>query len=228
MKLFFALSLIFPAVLFANASSPAKAKVKVAYFGRVSDEEFNQNLKPLFNEVAKCKDCEIVNWTPYDKNKRYDDSKILEKVKQLDESYRIVFFDWNDRHTAHPEELLEYLQTLRGRQQMLVASAGVPPEDQKTCPLNLTLFGKVDEAIVIGELLPRDVLWPKCFYGPEMLTAVRPPREHVGKGYGPLIFTARFAGHFHKRSPEEWTQFFRMKKSKSRKLWPELEDFFPR
>lgn len=216
------LLLLFPGTLLA-----AQGKVSVAYFGRLSDEEFSQKIKPVFSEIAQCKDCEIVNYTPYDKENKYDETKLLEKMATLDEKTQIVFFDWN-KPTVESEALIEKLQGLRAKRQMIVAAAGTPPADEKTCPLNMTLFGKVDDAIIVGELIQKDILWPKCYFGPEMLTAVRPPKEYVGKGVGPLIFTAKFASHYNRRSPEEWTQFFRTKKSKSRKIWPEMEDFFPR
>ncbi len=227
MKYILSLFLLFPGFLSASQGD-TKPKVTVAYFGRISDDEFNNKLKPIFTEISQCKDCEIVNWTPYDKDNKYDEAKLLEKLAALDEKTQIVFFDWNDKTSSISEALIEKLQILRSRRQMVVASAGAPSTDEKTCPLNMTLFGKVDEAIIIGELIQKDILWPKCYFGPEMLTAVRPPKEYMGQGVGPLIFTAKFASHYNRRSPEEWTQFFRTKKSKSRKIWPEMEDFFPR
>jgi hypothetical protein len=226
MKLIFALFVLYSGSLFANPAPTPKPKVTVAYFGRLSDEEFNMKIKPVFADF--CKDCEIVNSTPYDKDKKVDDSKLAETVNQLGENIQIVFFDWNDKSTAQPEALVEGLQKLKSRRQMLVASAGAPTGDGPTCPLGQTVFGKVEDAIIVGELMQRDILWPKCFYGPEMLTAVRPPKDLMGKGVGPLIFTAKFAAQYNKRTPDEWTQFFRSKKSKSRKIWPELEEFFPR
>jgi hypothetical protein len=222
MKYILSVLLMIPGILLA-----AQGKVSVAYFGRISDEEFNQKLKPIFREMAQCKDCEIVNWTPYDKENKYDETKLLEKITALDEKTQIIFFDWN-KPTVESAALIEKLQSFRARRQMVVAAAGAPQADEKTCPLKMTLFGKVDDAVIVGELIQKDILWPKCYFGPEMLTAVRPPREYIGKGVGPLIFTAKFAGHYHRRSPEEWALFFRTKKSKSRKLWPEMEDFFPR
>jgi hypothetical protein len=205
-----------------------KNKIRVAYFGRVSEQDFNEKIKPVFNETAQCKNCEIVNWTPYDSNQHYDDSKLMDKVLQIENNAQIVFFDWNDKSTSRSEALINELQKLRGRQQFLVASAGIPNTDDRTCPLNQTLFGKVEDAIIVGELIQRDILWPRCFFGPEMLTAVRPPREYMGKGVGSLIFVAKFAGHFTKRKPDEWIGYLRGKKAKSRRIWPEIEEFFPR
>jgi hypothetical protein len=226
MKLILSVFLLFPGVLYA--STGLTKKVTVAYFGRISDAEFNEKLKPVFVETAQCKDCEIVNWTPYDLENKYDQKKLGEKIDQLDSTSQIVFFDWNVKPTDLDETLIEKLRAFRAKQQVIVASAGAPAPDGKTCPLNMTLFGKVDDAIIVGELIQRDILWPKCYFGPEMLTAVRPPKDLIGKGLGPLIFTAKFAANYNRRSSEEWTQYFRTKKAKSKKIWPELEDFFPR
>ena len=59
-------------------------KIMVAYFGKVTDQEFIEKIKPVFSENSQCKTCEIVNWTPYDGNLKYDESKLVDKVAQLD------------------------------------------------------------------------------------------------------------------------------------------------
>ena len=214
--------------VFAADEKVDDGKIMVAYFGKVTDQEFNEKIKLVFQESSNCKSCEIVNWTPYDSSQKYDESKILEKVQALDGKAQIVFFDWNDRTNSKTDLLIPELQKLKNRGQILVASAGVPNTVDKSCPLYQTLFGKIDDTIIVGELIQNDILWPKCFFGPEMLTAVRPPRDQTGKGIGPLIFVARFAGHFHKRKPEDWPSYLKGKKAKSKRIWPEIEEFFPR
>ena len=230
-KIICAFALLLQSQVFAADATEVVAtenKITVIYFGRGTDQEFNEKIKTVFNENSQCKACEIINFTPYDANQKYDESKLMDKVAQLEHSGQIIFFDWNDKSNPKLENLIPELQKLKSRGQILVASAGVPYSADKSCPLYQTLFGKVDDAIIVGELIQNDILWPKCFFGPEMLTAIRPPREHTGKGIGPLIFVARFAGRFNKRKPEEWPVYLKSKKAKTKRIWPELEEFFPR
>lgn len=221
-------SQVFAAEISSADVKAIDSKITVVYFGKGTEQEFNEKIKPTFNENSQCKNCEIVNFTPYDANQKYDESKLLDKVGQLENKGQIIFFDWNDKSNSKLEAMIPELQKLKGRGQILVASAGVPNTADKSCPLYQTLFGKVDDAIIVGELIQNDILWPKCFFGPEMLTAVRPPRERTGQGIGPLIFVARFAGRFNKRKPDEWPAYLKSKKAKTRRIWPEVEEFFPR
>ena len=227
-SILFLQSQIFAADAVVTDSKIADSKTTVAYFGKITEIEFNEKIKPIFHGNSNCKTCEIVNWTPYDVNQKYDEDQLQDKISQLKNRAQIVFFDWNDKATQKSNDLIPELQKLKGQGQILVASAGVPSSDDKSCPLYQTLFGKIDDAIIVGELIQNDILWPKCFFGPEMLTAIRPPRDQTGKGIGPLIFVARFAGHFNKRKPEEWASYLKAKKAKTKRIWPEVEEFFPR
>lgn len=203
--------------------------VRVAYLGREGADNFNNKIKPIFEESAQCKNCQLIDMTPYGESQKYDESQLSRRLGEIDESFQIVFFDWNDRTSSRDAAVLESLKKFRSRRQVVVAAAGAPAPSESSGPLDMTLFGKVEGIVLIGELVDRDILFPKnCYYGPQMLTAVRPPKEHKGKGVAPLIFVAKFASHYKRRNSEEWIQYFRQKKSKNRKIWPDLEDFFPR
>jgi hypothetical protein len=108
---------------------------------------------------------------------------------------------------------------------VVVAAAGSPPTTESSSPLSRTVFGQVHDAVIIGELGDRERLLPTGFYGPEMLTAIRPPKE-TGEGYSAMIFVANLAENWPKRSPQDWVEHFKSKKSKSRKLWMGLNDLF--
>lgn len=207
----------------------AANKVVVAYFGRQSAEEFEKVIKPSFHEFASsCKSCEIVDMTPYDGEKKVDDKSLTEKVRQLSDDINIVFFHWNDRDSKRYKDLIDELNNVTDKGKILIAFSGAPSDNDKTCPLNKTIFAQVPQAVIVGELQERDRLWPRdCYFGPEILTAVRPPKSLMGKGLAPLMFSARLATQWSRRSSSEWIAYLKTKKNKSKRLWPELEEFFP-
>jgi hypothetical protein len=61
-----------------------------------------------------------------------------------------------------------------------------------------------------------------------MLTAIRPPKEYLGKGLGPAFFVSKFAQNYSRKLPHDWLVHFRTQKMKSRKIWPQVDDFFSR
>jgi hypothetical protein len=109
---------------------------------------------------------------------------------------------------------------------VVVATTGAAGADQSTLPLNRTVVGQVSGILIIGELVERDNLLAKSFFGPEMLTAVRPPKEFMGQGHGPLLFASRLAVNWSKKDKSEWPGYLKSTREKSRKLWPSIEDFF--
>jgi hypothetical protein len=109
---------------------------------------------------------------------------------------------------------------------VVIATTGAAGADQSTLPLNRTVVGQIPGIIIIGELVERDNLLAKSFFGPEMLTAVRPPKDFMGQGHGPLFFASRLASNWNKKGQNEWPSHFKTTRERSRKLWPSIEDFF--
>lgn len=214
--------------VFLSLSCHASSRTLVGYFSKESVDNFEKKVKPFFTQYSSCKDCEIVNLTPYNEKGEFDELKLQEKIASLPEDLDFVFFAWNEKSTDKNADLVKNLNLLVQNGKLVVAPAGVPLANDSSCPLNRTLMGQVQDSIIVGELTERDRLLPQCFYGPEMLTAVRPPKDLLGQGYAPLLFVSKFAGSWSKRKSTEWVAYFHQKKAKSRRLWPELEDFFPR
>lgn len=200
---------------------------KVVYFGLKKEEEFNAKLKPVFFEQSRnCKKCEIENFTPYAQDGEIDLRVLQDKIKTLPEDISFVFFDFNLKVTEENKELVQLLNQKAKAGLVIVATAGIPKADEASGPLAKTVLGQVDGVLLIGELGERDRLIPTGFYGPEMLTALRPPKDKIGQGYSPLIFAAALAEHWHKKKPDEWVAYFKSKKSKTRKIWMDLNDLF--
>lgn len=209
---------------FAQASVPS-GKTTVVYFGTQNQEDFDKKIKPVF-ESQSCKNCELVNYTPYTKEGVVDMPNLQEKVSALPETTSFLFFDFNMKANENNKNLVEILNKKVQAGLVIVGSAGAPKANETSSSLSHTVLGQVQNALIIGELGERDRLVPTAFYGPEMLTALRPPKDKIGQGYSPLIFAASLAGQWSRHSSQEWTEHFKNKKSKSRKLWLDLNDMF--
>jgi|GEM_PF-1382649 len=210
----------------AQAAVPNN-KTTVIYFGLQKAEDFELKVKPLFEERARsCKSCEIVNYTPYTKEGAVDMEALYERVETLPANASFVFFDFNMKVNDGNKDLVDLLNKKVDSGMVVVGTAGVPKASEASGPLSRTILGQVHGALIIGELGERDRLVPTGFYGPEMLTALRPPRDMLGQGVGPLLFAAALAESWPKRSGSEWVEYLRNKKMKSRKIWLELGDMF--
>ena len=96
-------------------------------------------------------------------------------------------------------------------------------------PLSRTVNGQVPDIVIIGELTEKERLLARSYFGPEMLTALKPPKDYVGQGYSSLFFVSKLATSWNRKSASaDWLSSFKSTKSRSRKIWPDLGDFFGR
>lgn len=211
----------------AKAAIPESGKVTVAYFSMQDPDFFEAKVKPIFKEnVSRCKTCEITNMTPYKKNGEVDQEAMVKAIHDLPVDITFVLVDFNLRNSEENKVLAEAFALKAAAGTIVVASAGTPKMKEPSSPLNKTIMGNVKDAFIIGEMSDRDRMTPQGFYGPEMFTVVRPPKDMMGQGFGPLIFASNLAENWTRRSSEEWVSFLKTKKVKSRKLWLELHDIF--
>ncbi len=208
----------------SHAAVPS-GKTTVIYFGQQKQADFDTKIKPVFDSQA-CKSCELVNYTPYTKEGTVDMAALQERIESLPDNASFVFFDFNLKVNEHTKDLVDLLNKKTAKGLVIVGSAGSPKVNEASSPLSRTVLGQVKDALIIGELGEKDRLIPTAFYGPEMLTALRPPKDKIGQGYSPLIFAANLADRWQRHSPQEWTEHFKNKKAKSRKLWLDLNDMF--
>jgi hypothetical protein len=218
--------------VFCSCFSWAKAaiqsgKTTVIFIGNQSTVEFESKVEPFFrNQLKTCKSCVIVNMTPYDENGNFDIKQLAKKIEDLPAESSFVFFGFNTKVTEQTKKVIEALNKRAGDGLVVVGTAGVPEVAEPSGPLSRTMLGQVQGALIIGELGQKDRLVPTGFYGPEMLTAVRPPKDKMGQGIAPLIFAAALAENWSKRPPHEWVEFLKAKKMKTRRIWLELGEVF--
>lgn len=210
---------------FLNGFIFASESVTVAYFSMEKKEVFESKIKPFFiARTQSCAKCSIVDFTPYKENGHPDPTSFKNKFEQLPSDIQIIFLDWNEQSSPSNDFFVELVSKKIQEGKLVIAVTGVASSSEKVLALKNTLFGRVKDIIILGELEPRDVLRPRSHFGPEILTAVRPPKELMGQGYGPLIFVTRLVNVWGRRSGSDWLTYLKQKKEKSRHLWPELDE----
>lgn len=202
--------------------------VQVAFFQKGNKDTFVKNIKPVFDQNKTCKSCEIVDLTPYKESGDADEGKLSKEIAGVPADYQILFLNWNEKSTEANRELSDALvkKSLQGT--LVFFTAGSPLNNEPTISLNKTIAGQVPEAIIVGEMTERERLLPHLFYGPEMLTAVKPPKEFTGQGLAPVFFLSRWVSQWSRQKPSEWVSYLKLRKNKLRKPWLSTEDFFPR
>lgn len=221
-----AFSLLFSTVTTVSVKAFANdsGKVVIGYFSTENQEDFEKKIKPVFESFkGSCKNCELVNLTPYDEKGNYSEKDLLEKVKNPPPEVTMYYFSWNKKVTPQNQDLIPVLGEKVESGKLVVAPAGHAAEGESGLPLSRTVMGQAKDVIIIGEITGNERILPQSYFGPEMMTAIRAPKEYQGQGYSALYFATRLAGSWSKRKPTEWLQHFKTKKIKSRKIW--LDDY---
>lgn len=226
---FLAVSFLFWTTSLVSGEPLTESKVVIGYFSMDKQEDFEKKIKPVFEQFkGSCKTCEIVNLTPYDEKGEYLEKSLLDKVKSSAPEVTFYFFSWNSKATPQNQDLTAALSELTESGKLVLAPTGFAAEGEAGLPLSRTVMGRVKDGIIIGEIIGNERMVPQSYFGPEMLTAVRAPKDYLGQGFSPLYFATRLAAVWSKRKPAEWLQHFKTKKLKSRKIWLDTDDFLGR
>jgi hypothetical protein len=226
---FIAFSFLFSSTLVVSVKAIAEDKVVIGYFSTESQEVFEKNIKPAFERFkGNCKNCEIVNLTPYNDTGAYSEKELLEKLKNPSMEVSFYFFSWNKKATAQNKDLIALLGEKVDGGKLVIAPTGQAAEGEPGLPLSRTVMGQAKDVIIIGEIIGNERMLPQSYFGPEMLTAIRAPKDLASQGTGPIYFASRLANNWTKRKPVEWLQHFKAKKTKSRKIWLDADDLLGR
>ncbi len=214
----------------AVSSVKEQKPIIVAVIEENSKTDFEVKSLPILNgQMKNCSFCEIKNFSPYDKEGNFDSKGLEAAIASVQGSSGFLYLGWNRPVTEDYRKLIASLKGLAMSGVLIVGSAGTAGLDLPTTPLNRTVLGQIPDLIIIGELKERETLVQQSYYGPEMLTAIQPPKEFMNQGKVTLFFVAKLAQNWNKRpSSFEWLSHLKITKAKSRKLWPSIEDFFRR
>lgn len=184
---------------------------------------------PLRSQLNGCKACDVLNLTPYDGAGQFKEKNLLESLDRVPEKQSVLVLLYNRKFfPKEDEELVKKIKILIEKGVVVIATAGRPKAKEPTLSLNRTLWGQIPEILLIGELEGGERLVAGTFYGPELLTAMKPSPEFPGTDRGALQFAVRFLPHLKSREAHRWPSLLREKKSKIRQFWPRLEDLLKR
>lgn len=211
----------------AAESSPKPAVMAVIDI--MPKGEFEEKRMAFLKEQMKsCGNCEIRNITPYGPNgvpKKEEFGAVLEKAS---EEASFIFLPWNEKNQTDWAPFVESMKKVTTQGTVILAFAGRPPSGNPPALLNRTVMGQVPGVFIVGELTEQERLPEGTFFGPELLTAVKPPKDLTGKDKASDLFATKLLQQWNKKSSTEWASFLKTKKVSSRKIWPGMDDFFPR
>ncbi len=204
-----------------NVVAKANSAPKLIYFSKDTTEVFNKDIQPLIKKWSDSANMDI-SFVSFAEKNSDSTEKMIAKIKAIPEDTKIIVLGWNEKKNADRTKVIDEFNKLTQKGVMFVAAAGVPQPGEGSCDLAKTLWGSVDRAVILGELQDSERLVPMCFYGPEMLTALRLPDQE--KGRAPLYFVSHLLKKWNKNTSEQWLAQFRKKKMKSKKIWPEMNE----
>ncbi len=210
----------------ANPAPKTSASVILGVFDRSTKADYDARVAPILqSEIQGCSDCTVKNYSSYDAHGNFTtDASEAHQLELLAQESNIIFINFNERANATNKVISEALKTAQAAGKLVVFAASQPSPGENSAPLSATLAGQVPGALIIGELGERDRLLGASFFGPEMLTAIRPPKDQIGKGIAPSIFAGRLTKAYHKRT--DWQKYLAEKKIANRRIWLELNDCF--
>lgn len=207
-------------------AGPNKIRISVFDSGAGFDHE-KKILKILKSHLASCRSCEVRSFPIYEKDGTLRVSGFLSALKKGAQGAQILHFSWNIPAIPKTEPIVQALNDLSRQGKIIVASAGENYENRhRILKLSGTVMGKVQGALIIGELDPRGYLSPRSFYGDEMLTALAPPEGNSGSSFSAVLFTAELAKALTTADTKTVVERVQTAKKKNTTLYPKLEDLF--
>ncbi|MEZ0392058.1 MAG: hypothetical protein ACAH59_07590 [Pseudobdellovibrionaceae bacterium] len=216
-------------VVFAAPQAYLTMPISVAVLSGEDKAVFDEKVAPLLKDGLKsCSGCSFQNITPYTPEGKIALAEVPTRLETAGSSSSFVYIHWNAKVSDETRPILESLKKLTQNGLMVIGAAGLAKDQEPTLSLNKTVLGQVAGLIIIGELEERERMLNRGYFGPEMLTALRPPKDYMGQGYASLFFASRLATQWNRKSSKEWALHFQTTKSKVRRIWPEIDDFFGR
>ena len=195
----------------------------------ISKNEFeSKRLSFLKDQVRGCLSCEIKNFSAYNDKGESVKSDLLKIFKEHSKEATFWYFPWNEKKSSENQAFFDHLKEFVKDGGIVVTGAGRADGDGPIVPLARTLFGQLEGAFVIGEITDRETFVEKSYHGPELFAAVKPPRDFQGQFRAADLFASKLLLNWSKRSRNDWPTFLRGKKSASNRIWPPIEEFFPR
>ncbi len=225
MKLFFIMISLCAEMLLAETST-SSAQIILGVFDQSKKIDFETRITPILQaEIQGCSDCVVKNYSSYDAQGNFImDEAFAHQLELSSQEATVIFVNFNEKVSQANQVLVEAFKKAQAAGRLVVFAAGQPAENKNSAPLSQTIAGQVPKALIIGELGERDRLLGASYFGPEMLTALRPPKDQIGRGVAPAIFAGRLTKFFRKKT--DWVKYLFERKLANKKIWLDLSDCF--
>ena len=211
-------------------------KVEILLFDGGPAHSHHRRIKKIIKDetTKRCnRQVLIRDFSLFDKKGNFDFPSVQKDLKSVKSGRRvqILHLSWNDKLEPKFQPLVDQVRELLKAGMWVVAAAGENADHREDIlRLSDTVMGKAlgkhDMGFLIGELTDRGHLAPRSHYGPELLTALRPPYGHSGSSFSAPLFTARMGCVLvNDRNQNHRPQLWKRKDS-SLKTYPTLEDLF--
>jgi hypothetical protein len=215
--------------LWASPQTFLSTPISVAVISGEDKADFESKISPLLKEQLKnCSACSFQNLTPYTAEGKMALAELPARLEAAGSSSSFIFVHWNAKVTEETKPILATLKKIVQNGTIVIGSAGLAKDTEPTFPLNKTVLGQAAGVVIIGDLAEKERLLTQSYFGPEMLTAIKPPKDYVGLGFSPIFFVSRLASQWPKKTGKDWISHFQTTKGKVRHIWPGLDDFFGR
>lgn len=224
-KILFIFIAAYPVLNQASSDNKMAKPVILSVIDDRSKSDFETTVDVLFkNQVGACKWCDIRNRSPYDVSGNFDRSKLADQIKLAGQDSTLVYLSWNERFGTDNQEVADAIKAMVQKGVIVVGDAGLSKSNEPTHSLSKTVLGQIPDVLIVGELVEKERLLTDSYFGPEMLTALRTPKEYWGQNLAGAYFASRLVENINKRSSSDWLAHFKSAKARSRKLWPSVED----
>ena len=175
----------------------------------------------------------IRDFSLFDKKGNFDLPSVQKNLTSAKNERRvqILHLSWNDKLEPKFQRWVDQVREVLQAGMWVVAAAGENIDaPENILRLSETVMGKAigkhDMGFLIGELTDKGHLAPRSHYGPELLTALRPPSGDSGSSFSAPLFTARLgcalaSDRNQTHRPQLWKR-----KDSSLKNYPTLDDLF--
>jgi len=224
------LSFICGAVLIGRPSFARSTEVlqKIAVFDAPQGMTHSQQVLQLIKKYSKgCQKIQIDLFPIYDRQGHFLQKEFLEKLKTLDSSYTLIHLSWNLKMTPELQPLLTEMNRLSSRGVVIVAASGEPQQsDQIAFPIEETIMGQVQDAVLVGELDGKNKLPRSANYGSRIVAAFHPSSSLRGSSFTAPMASGKIAAAECHGISKKWANYFLQVKTRSLQSWPSLEEYF--
>lgn len=222
----FALTILFMELFSFTTFAQNEPKILSILSSLSRAETETRYLEFFKNEFKGCSLCEIHFVTVYQESGEVDWQKTRIELEKLALKRSVLLLTWNEKVNAENQKLVLVLKLLAEKGLIIIGPSDVPKENLPSAALSRTVLGQVSKALIIAELNEKESLVERGFYGPEILTALRPSKESLTQGFSAAGFAARLILDFDKRPNQDWIDFLKNRKLQSKRIWPNLDEMF--